>query len=82
MMKNKKLSTQGATKKLNSALTKMEQECKRWVEDTQMFQRIVGEEETPAAELEAEWTTFTNKRRKREMTHLQTHLIIAQEASR
>lgn len=45
-------------------MSKKDDDRKRWIEDTQMYQRIAGTPETSAEELSAEWASMNKQCRK------------------
>ena len=58
----------------------MSKDRKRWVEETQSFQRIAGVKVTPTEELEKEWDDMRSKQRKAALSSSTTNNIIQKQA--
>ncbi len=54
----------------------------KWINDTQMFQRIAGVNQSTTEELSKDWDTFNPKRKKFFSENIATHRIIQDAAIR
>lgn len=65
-------------------MKKSEREAQKvkWIEDTQMFQRIAGVTETTTEELASVWESMHNKARDFNAENMTTHRIIQDAAIR
>ncbi len=61
-------------------LTITEADLLRWIEDTQMFQRIAGTPESSVEDLTADWVKMTPRAKRFNMENIQTHLAIQRAA--
>lgn len=54
----------------------------RWINETQMFQRVAKVPQSSAEELGAEWDTFNNPRKKHELRSIGTLRVVQDQASK